>query len=182
MSTTTLTTTGYTIDSAHSAVRFLVRHLMISKVHGQLSGVTGIIHFDAARPEATTAQVTITVSTINTGQEQRDGHLKSADFFDIERFPNITFESKSVIKTDDFEYDVIGDLTMHGVTKQIELKAELTPEVKAPDGSYKIGVSAKGVINREDFGMTYNAVLETGGVMVGKEIQLEIDAELERTV
>ena len=180
MSTETLTKNTYSIDAAHSAVRFQVKHMMISKVHGHINGITGTVRFDPSDPEVGEAEVSIPVENLTTGQDQRDAHLKSADFFDVDRFPNITFETTRIARNADGDYDVFGDLTMHGVTKELKLIAELSPEVKNPQGGYAVGVNAKGVVNREDFGMMYNMALETGGFLVGKEIQLEIDVELGR--
>ena len=181
MSDATLTKTNtYKIDEAHSTVRFSVRHLMISKVHGEISDITGTVSYDPANPEATVADVTIGLASLTTQQDQRDAHLKSADFFNIEQFPNITFKSTKVVSKGDGEFEVTGDLTMHGVTKAITLKTEVSPEVASPFGGFKIGVSATGVVNREDYGMVYNQALEAGGVMVGKEISLQIDTELDR--
>ncbi len=181
MSDATLTKTHtYKIDEYHSTARFSVRHLMISKVHGELHDITGTVSYDPGNPDATVADVSIGVASISTNQDQRDTHLKSADFFDAEQFPTITFRSTKVKSLGDGEFEITGDITMHGVTKPLTLKAEVSPEVKSPMGGYKIGVSATGVINREDFGMVYNQALETGGVLVGKEISLQIDAELDR--
>jgi len=172
--------TTYTIDQAHSAIRFWVRHLMISKVHGQFPDVTGTVTGSAENPELATIDVTVGLAGLSTGQEQRDGHLKSADFFDVEQFPNMTFKSTSIKKTGDETFDVTGDLTLHGVTKSITLKAEVSPEITSPFGGYKVGVTATGVLNRDDFGMTWNQAIEAGGVMVGKEVHFTIDLELDR--
>lgn len=170
----------YTIDQAHSTIRFWVRHLMISKVHGEFPDVTGTVVGSSDSPELAQIDVTVGVASVNTGQEQRDGHLKSADFFDVENFPNMTFKSKSIKSTGEGEFDVVGDLTLHGVTKEITLKAEVSPEVVSPFGGFKVGVSATGVVNREDFGMGWNQLIEAGGVAVGKDIHFTIDLELDR--
>ncbi len=170
----------YKIDEAHSTVRFWVRHLMISKVHGELHDVTGTVEYNAADLAATKIDVVINANSITTKNDQRDGHLKSGDFLDVEKFPTITYKSTSVTKTADNEFDVVGDFTLHGVTKPVTLKAEISDEVPNPYGGFKVGVSAKGEINREDFGVTWNQALETGGIAVGKEIHFEIDLELDR--
>ena len=129
-----------------------------------------------------TAELDITIQTesLSTRQEQRDAHLKGADFLDVEHFPTITFKSKRVVPTREGEADIIGDLTLRGVTREVTLKAEISPEAVSPFGGYKVGASATMVINREDFGITWNMLLETGGITVGKEIHLMIDVELDR--
>ena len=153
--------------------------MMITKVHGQLGGVTGTVTYDPSNIGGTEGDVIIPVQTLSTGQDQRDAHLKSPDFFDVEKFPNITFKTTKVVKNGN-AFDLFGDLAIHGVNKPIMMTAEITPEIKTPEGAYKIGVNAKGTINREEFGMGWNVALEAGGFLVAKEIQLEIDAELER--
>ncbi|CAN5560810.1 YceI family protein [soil metagenome] len=170
----------YIIDTAHSSVRFWVRHLMISKVHGDFGGLTGSVEGSATDPENAKLHVEIDVATVNTGNEGRDGHLKGADFFDVEKFPTMTYDSSKITKTGDGTYDVEGTLTMHGVSKPVLLKAEVSPEVASPFGGFKVGISATGVVNREEFGMTWNQALETGGIMVDKNIHLQIDVELDR--
>jgi len=181
MSTTaTLTQTQiYTIDPAHSTIRFWVRHLMIAKVHGELPVVTGTITADVSQPQTAQVEVSIDTTALTTGNEQRDAHLKSPDFLDVENFPAILFKSKSVQGATE-EMEIIGDLTIKGVTREITLKAEATPEVPSPFGGYKVGVSATALVNREDFGITWNMVLETGGVAVAKDIHIQIDLELDR--
>ncbi len=170
----------YSIDPNHSTVRFWVRHMMISKVHGELSAITGAVKFDAERPELSSVAAEIEAASLATGQGQRDAHLKSQDFLDVEQYPTIRFVSKSASRSGSGELEILGDLTIHGTTREVTLKAEITPEVKSPFGGYKIGVTAVGSIDREDFGIVWNQVLESGGVLVGKEIHLQIDAELDR--
>lgn len=177
------TSTGvytYQIDQAHSTIRFWVRHLMIAKVHGEFPDVTGTVTGGASDPESAQIDVTVNTASLTTGNEQRDGHLKSGDFLDVEAFPTMTFKSTSIKKVGESDFEVTGDLTLHGVTKPIVLKAELTPEVASPFGGFKVGVSATGTVNREEFGMTWNQALEAGGVLVGKEIHFTIDLELDR--
>jgi polyisoprenoid-binding protein YceI len=170
----------YSVDSAHSSIRFWVRHLMISKVHGTITGITGAVTGSADAPHLATFEISIPLSTFSTSNESRDGHVKSADFLDIEKFPTMTYKSKSLTKTGANTYDVLGDLTLHGVTHEVPLKAEASDEIASPFGGFKVGVNATGVVNREDFGVSYNQALETGGVMLGKEIHIEIDLELDR--
>jgi polyisoprenoid-binding protein YceI len=153
---------------------------MISKVHGELSDITGTVEYDAAAPDQTKIDVVINANSLTTKVDQRDGHLKSSDFMDVEKYPTITYKSTSVTKTDGNEFDIVGDFTLHGVTKPVTFKAEVSDEVPSPFGGFKIGVSAKGEINREDFGVSWNQALETGGIAVGKEIHFEIDLELDR--
>ncbi|HVT13127.1 MAG TPA: YceI family protein [Fimbriimonadaceae bacterium] len=177
---TLIKTNTYTADPNHSAIHFWVRHMMVAKVHGQLGEVKGTLAFDPANPTATQIDVTIDAKGLTTRNEQRDGHLKSPDFLDVEQFPTIAFKSTRVSKAGDGEYEIVGDLTIRGVTKEVVFQAEATPETKGHFGGYVIGVSASGVIHREDFGMTWNQALEAGGVLVGKEIHFQIDAEFNR--
>lgn len=170
----------YTIDPNHSTVHFWVRHLMVSKVHGELSDIKGTIAYDAARPQQAQIDVTIDASSLTTRQEQRDAHLKSADFLEVDKFPTISFKSTKVIGAGANEFEIWGDLTIRGVTREVVFKAEITPEARSPFGGYLVGITASGIIDREDFGLTWNQLLETGGVAVGKEVHFQIDAELNR--
>ncbi len=171
----------YQIDTAHTQAQFKVRHLMISNVKGEFHTVTGTVDFDEANPSASSINVTVDVNSISTRDAQRDGHLKSADFFDVAKFPTITFVSKEVVKSGEDSFEVVGDLTIHGVTKTVDLNVEsLTPELKDPFGLYRRGASAKTTILRSDFGIVYNSVLETGGVVIGDEVHITIDTELTR--
>jgi polyisoprenoid-binding protein YceI len=171
----------YQIDPAHSSAQFKVRHLMISNVKGEFDKIIGTVNYDPANPSASTVDATIEVASISTRDEQRDAHLKSPDFFDVEKFPTITFKSRKVTGTGGDSFTVAGDLTIHGVTKEVNLKvAELTEEAKDPWGNMRRGASATTKINRKDFGMHFNMALETGGIMVGEEVDLTIDVELIR--
>jgi polyisoprenoid-binding protein YceI len=171
--------TTYTIDPAHSVADFKVRHLMVSNVRGEFSGVSGTVQFDRENPANTKIEATIDVNTIQTRDAQRDAHLKSADFFDVEKYPSITFVSKKVAKNGVDDYKVTGDLTLHGVTKEVVLDVEdVSPETKDPWGNVKAGASAKTKINRKDFGLVWNVGLETGGVLVGEDVQIHLDLEL----
>jgi polyisoprenoid-binding protein YceI len=171
----------YQIDTAHTHAQFKVRHLMISNVKGEFSKVTGTIEFDDANPSASSVTVSIDVNSINTREPQRDADLKGANFFDAAKFPTITFVSKGVVKSGDDSYEVVGDLTIHGVTQTVDLDVEeLTPEIKDPFGFFRRGASAKTTILRSDFGLKYNAVLETGGVMIGDDVHITIDIEMTR--
>jgi polyisoprenoid-binding protein YceI len=171
----------YDIDATHSSAHFSVRHLMISNVKGEFTKVTGTVTYDPDDPKASKIDAHIDVASIHTRDEQRDGHLKSAEFFDVANFPEITFVSKSVEPDGHDEYLVKGDMTIHGVTKEVALHVEgPTPEVKDPWGNLKAGAAATGKVNRKDFGLTWNAALETGGVMIGEEVKINLEVELTR--
>jgi len=171
----------YDIDSTHSSAHFSVRHLMISNVKGEFTKVSGTVTFDPDDPKASKVEATIDVASLHTRDEQRDGHLKSAEFFDAAKFPEIKFVSKSVEPDGHDEYVVKGELTIHGVTKEVALQVEgPTPPVKDPWGNMKAGAAATTKIDRRDFGLTWNAALETGGVMVGDEIKINLELELTR--
>lgn len=171
--------TVWKIDPAHSAADFKVRHMMIANVKGAIKGITGELTEHATDTSLSSIEATLDVNTINTGEAQRDAHLKSADFLDTEKYPTITFKSTKVEKKGDEEYAVTGDLTLHGVTKPVKLAVEgPTPPQKDPWGNTRIGLAATTKVNRKDFGLTYNAALETGGVLVGEEVHITIELEL----
>ena len=170
----------YEIDPTHSSVHFSVRHMMVSNVRGEFAKVTGTIRFDAGNPTASTVEATIDASSINTRDSQRDAHLKSAEFLDVEKFPTLSFHSKQVEPHQDGGR-VKGDLTVHGVTREITLDVEgPTPEVKDPWGKQRIGASATAKLNRKDFGISWHTALEAGGIMVGDEVKITIDVEAGR--
>jgi polyisoprenoid-binding protein YceI len=171
----------YQIDPAHSGAAFKVRHMMIAHVKGEFTKISGTVNFDDANPSASTIEVTIDVASIHTREEKRDEHLRSADFFDAPKFPNITFRSKSVTAAGKDTYEVAGDLTIHGVTDQVAFVVDgLTPEAKDPWGGFRRGASASVEISRKDFGLTYNAPLEAGGWLIGDEVHITLDVELVR--
>jgi polyisoprenoid-binding protein YceI len=171
----------YQIDNAHSSAQFKVRHMMIANVKGEFDKVSGTVNFDPANPAASSVDATIDVSTISTRDEQRDGHLKSADFLDVEKYPTITFKSKKVTATGGDSFNVVGDLTIRDVTKEVTLNVEeLTGEAKDPWGNMRRGATAKTRVNRKDFGMTFNVALEAGGFLVGEDVDLTIDVEMIR--
>lgn len=168
---------SYTIDGSHSKAHFTVRHMMVSNVRGEFSKMTGKIEYDEKKPEAIQISATIDVNSINTGEPKRDAHLKSPDFFDAARYSEITFRSKSARKTA-HGLAVTGDLTIHGVTKEVVLQVEgPAAEIRDPWGNLRRGATATTKINRKDFGLTWNAALETGGVVVGDEVSITIDVE-----
>jgi polyisoprenoid-binding protein YceI len=171
----------YQIDNAHSSAQFKVRHMMIANVKGEFDKVSGTVNFDPANPTASTVEASIDVSTISTRDEQRDGHLKSADFLDVEKYPTITFKSKKVTAISGDSFNVVGDLTIRDTTKEVTLNVEeLTGEAKDPWGNMRRGATAKTRVNRKDFGMTFNVALEAGGFLVGEDVDLTIDVEMIR--
>ncbi|HZC43122.1 MAG TPA: YceI family protein [Acidobacteriaceae bacterium] len=171
---------SYEIDSTHSSVHFSVRHLMVSNVRGEFTKVSGTVKFDPQNPSASSVDATIDANSISTRDPQRDGHLKSPDFLDTEKFPTITFRSKK-IQAHAGAGTITGDLTIHGVTREITLDVEgPSPEMKDPWGKQRIGASATTKLSRKEFGLTWNAALETGGVMIGDEVKITIDVELVR--
>lgn len=179
MSTASLTSAPavWQIDAAHSSAQFSVRHLMISNVKGEFTKVTGTIVHDPVDPANSKVDVTIDADSINTRDAQRDTHLKSPDFFDTAKFPTITFRSTEIRRSEDGG-KIKGDLTIHGVTREVVLDVEgPTAETKDPWGFTRIAASATTKINRKDFGLTWNAALETGGVLVGDDVKITIDLE-----
>ena len=172
------TTTTWNLDPVHSVAEFKVKHMMISNVKGQFTGITGVLTLDENDIAGSRVEATIDASTINTREAQRDAHLKSADFFDVEQFPTLSFRSKQVKRTGDDELAVTGDLTIHGVTRQVTFQVEgPTAAGKDPWGNTRIGLSATTKINRRDFGLTWNAALETGGILVGEDVTITLDLE-----
>src|SRR5215469_8572736 len=166
------------IDPAHSSAEFKVKHMMIANVKGTIKGITGDLTEHTTDSSLSFIEATIDVSTLNTGEPQRDAHLKSADFLELEKYPTITFKSTKVVHKGDAEYAVTGDLTIHGVTKPVTLAIEgPTPQHKDPWGNTRIGLSATTKINRKDFGLNWNAALETGGILVGEDVQISLDVE-----
>lgn len=166
------------IDYSHSHIYFTARHMMISKVRGRFSKWEGTIAFDEQNPENTTVDVTVDVASIHTRDEQRDGHLRSPDFFNSAEFPQMSFKSKRVVMESDTEGKLYGDLTIRGVTKEIVLDVEYAGQAKSPWGTVSAGFSAKGSLNRKDWNLTWNQALETGGMLVGEKVEIEIELEL----
>lgn len=171
--------TTYKIDPQHSSAQFTVKHMMITNVHGGFSNLQGSVVWDGSNAAQSSVNVVIDASTIQTREADRDKHLRSADFLDVEKFPSITFKSTSVKATGEGELAVAGDLTIHGVTKPVVLKVEgPTGETKDPWGNLRIGASGTTRIKRSDFGLTWNAALETGGLLVGDEIKIALEVSL----
>lgn len=174
----TPTTSTWNIDPAHSAAEFKVKHMMISNVKGKFTGLAGVLNLDEADLTKSSIEASIPINTITTGEDQRDGHLKSADFFDVEKFPAMTFKSSSVTPASGGEFTVTGELDLHGVSKAVTFAVEgLSQPAKDPWGNLRIGLSATAKINRKDFGLTWNSALETGGVLVGEDIAITLDVE-----
>ena len=166
----------FTIDQSHSDVEFQVRHLL-SKVRGRFAQFAGTIEFDADRPEASVVNVTIQSASIDTNEPKRDGHLKSDDFFAVDTFPTLSFVSTAVTSKRDGQYVVEGDLTIRDVTKQVLLPVTFLGAAKDPWGNQKLAFEAEITINRKDFGLNWNAALETGGFLVGDEVKVSLSIQ-----
>ncbi len=167
------------IDPAHSAAHFSVRHLMISNVRGEFTKLTGSALIDPADPTKSSVEVTIQADSINTREPQRDAHLRSADFFDVANYPTLSFRSKRAESAGADNLKLTGDLTIRGVTKEVTFEVEgPTPAIKDPWGNVRAGVTASTKISRKDFGVAFNALTETGGIVVGDEVKITIEAEL----
>ena len=172
------TTTTWNIDPAHTVAEFKVKHMMIANVKGQFSKVSGLLVRDVSDPTNDRVEATIEAASIETRNEQRDEHLKSADFFHAEKFPTLHFKSTGINVVSEGELSVEGDLTIRGVTRKVRFAVEgPTPPAKDPWGNTRIGLSASTKINRKDFGLTWNAALETGGILVGDDVTITLDAQ-----
>jgi polyisoprenoid-binding protein YceI len=169
--------TTYQLDPSHSSASFTIKHLMVAKVRGTFEKINGRLEYDPQSPEKSHIDVDIDTSSITTHEPQRDAHLKSPDFFDVEKFPKIHFESKQIQFTDE-ALKVVGDLTIHGVTKPVVLEMEKpSEEVKDPWGKTRVAVSGQTKIKRKDFDLTWNAALEAGGFLVGEDVNVQLDVE-----
>lgn len=169
---------AWTIDPAHTEVEFSARHLMISNVKGRFDSPTGTMSYDPSRPDSLELDVSIPIGTIDTRNAQRDTHLRSADFFDAERFPAMTFKGKRIEGDISRRFKLVGDLTIRGTTREVTL--DVTAEGGGPDpwGNERLGFSVTGTINRQEFGLRWNQLLEGGGVTVGDEIKIIINTEI----
>ncbi|GAB4439146.1 MAG: YceI family protein [Chloroflexi bacterium OHK40] len=172
----------WVIDASHSSVEFVARHMMISKVRGRFNNFTGTVQFDEQNPANSSVNVQIEAASIETRDEKRDGHLKSPDFLDVANHPYITFVSKRVEVVDDSHGKIIGDLTIRGVTREVVLDAEYNGQALSPWGTTSAGFNASTRINRKDWGLNWNVALETGGVLVGEEVTIEIELEIVKQV
>ncbi|MCC6603490.1 MAG: YceI family protein [Anaerolineae bacterium] len=169
---------SWQIDSSHSHINFTARHMMISKVRGSFESFSGTVNFNEENPVNSTVEIAVDLSSINTRDAQRDGHLKSPDFFDVESHPTMRFVSTRVEQIDENNGRLIGDLTIKGVTHEVALDVEYAGVAKSPWGTQSAGFSATGSLNRKDWGLNWNQALETGGVLVGEKINIEIELEL----
>jgi polyisoprenoid-binding protein YceI len=171
----------WAIDPMHSAAHFSIKHMMISTVRGGFAKVTGTVNYDGKNLSNAKVSAVIDAKTISTGEDKRDEHLRGKDFFETEKFPNITFKSTGIKPKSKDTFTMTGDLTMHGVTKPVALVVEgPSQEIKDKQGNSKVGFSATGTINRKDFGVTYNSVLDGGGVALGEEVPITLDIELSK--
>ncbi len=167
------------LDPSHTSVQFAVSHLMVSTVRGTFNRTSGTVNLDEADSTKSSVEATIDVASIDTREAKRDEHLKGPDFFDIAKFPTITFKSKAISSPGADKFRIVGDVTIHGVTKEIALEASGSPKpFKDPFGKTRLGGAVSGKLNRKDFGMTWNKNLDSGGVVVGDEITITIDVEM----
>lgn len=166
------------IDPAHSVAEFKVRHMMISYVRGEFAGLSGVLKLEETDYTRSTIEASIPVAGIKTVDDKLDAHLKEADFFDVAKFPTITFKSTKILSKGDRDYAVTGDLTIHGVTKSVTLTVnDVSQPAVDPWGNHRIGLSASVKINRKDFGIQWNVALDAGGVLVGDEVAISLDVE-----
>lgn len=172
-----MTPQTWQIDSAHSGIHFSVRHLVIARVRGQFSRWSGALAVPEGDFSRASVAVTIDATSIDTGVADRDTHLKSADFFDVESFPEITFQSSRIEPAGGDRFRLVGALTLHGVTREVALEVESAGQTRDPWGNLRAVFTAKTALDRKDFGLAWNQVLETGGVMVGERVEIEIEVE-----
>ena len=177
------TLTGdYVVDAGHSRLGFVARHAMITKVRGQFNDFDGHAHIDFENPERSSAEVTIRAVSVDTRNEQRDGHLRTNDFFDVPNHPEITFRSTGVRASDEESFTLDGELTIKGVTKPVSMDFEFTGAAKDPFGNTRVGFEGGTTVNRRDWGVEWNAPLETGGVLVSDKVTLEIEVSAVQTL
>ena len=170
--------TTWQIDGAHTSVEFAVKHLMIATVRGRFGKVSGTVTTTGNAPAHAEVAVTIDVASIDTRESQRDAHLRSADFFDAENFPTITYRSKRTVGDVEGNFQLIGDLTIRGITREVQLEVTSEGRTNDPWGNKRAGYSARTTVHRKDFGLTWNQLLEAGGVAVGDEVRISLDLEL----
>lgn len=172
-----MTSSKWTVDAAHSSIDFSVKHMMIATVRGTFHDFEASIEANPADLTTANIQFSVDVASVDTRNNDRDVHLRSGDFFDVEQYPKMTFQSTNIVKKSEGEYNLTGDFTLHGVTRQETFSVTFEGEGKDPWGNEKAGFSAEGKINRSDYGLTYNAALETGGVLVGDQVKIAIQIE-----
>lgn len=177
---TTATRSTWTIDQAHTTVDFEIRHLMISKVRGRFTGVEGAVQLDEENLADSSVEVRIDAASIDTGEKDRDAHLRSPDFFDVERFPALSFRSRSVEPAGDGGFRVLGDLTIRDTTREVILNVEDAGRASDPWGNERAVFRAQTKIDRRDFGLTWNAALESGGVLVGHDVAIVLEVQTVR--
>jgi polyisoprenoid-binding protein YceI len=175
-----MTTNNWNLDTVHSGIDFTVRHMVVSKVRGRFAKFSGSVALDEGDLTRSVVEATIDTSSIDTGTAQRDDHLRSADFFDVERFPEIRFRSTRIEKLGADRYRLTGELTIRDVTRPITLEAEYGGRGKDPWGNERVGFTAKGTLDRKDFGLKWNQVLETGGVLVSDRVEIELEVQAVR--
>ena len=175
---TPATSTTWSVDPAHSHVEFAVKHLMISTVKGRFGDVKGTVTYSESNPSQSKVDIEISTTSVDTRAEQRDAHLRSPDFFDVERFPTMKFTSKRIEGDPNGEFKLIGDLTIRDKTQEVALEAEFQGKTRDPWGSDRMGFSAKGKINRKEFGLSWNQALDAGGWVLGDDIKMSIEVEL----
>lgn len=167
------------IDPAHTTIAFSIRHMMVSNVRGEFTKFSGKVEGDEAHPEATKIEATIDAASIDTRNAKRDEHLRSPEFLDTAKFPTITFKSKKIEKAGEAKWKVTGDLTLHGVTREVVLDVgDVTPPIKDPGGNLRAGAEVRTTINRQDFGIVFNKTLDGGGALVGNDVAITIDVEV----
>lgn len=176
MAGTTWAADTYTIDRSHSSVQFIVRHLVVTKVKGEFNEYTGTILYDDKDITKSSVEVTIKATSIDTKDAKRDDHLRSPDFFDVAKFPEVTFKSKRIEKAGD-GYAAVGDLTMHGVTKEIRIPFTIAGVITDPWGNTRLGLSAETAINRQDYGVSWSKKLDNGGLVAGDDVTIELEIE-----
>ncbi len=172
-----MSTSHWDFDLSHSSINFHVRHLMVSKVHGRFTAWSGTLELDDEDLTRSRVEVSIEAASIDTKEEKRDAHLRSPDFLEVEKFPAITFKSRQITRAGDDEYAVVGDLTIHGVTREVTLEVEGGGRVTDPWGGTRTGFSAKTSISRKEFGLTWNMALEAGGFVVGDKLDINLEIE-----
>jgi polyisoprenoid-binding protein YceI len=177
-----MTTSNWNIDAAHSGVNFSIRHMVVSKVRGRFAKYTGTVTVDDGDLTRSVVEATIDASSIDTGAPQRDAHLRSPDFFDVEKFPELRFRSQRIERLEDARYRVVGELTVRDVTREVSLDVEYGGRAKDPWGNERIGFVAKAALDRKDFGLGWNQVLEAGGVLVGDRVEIELEVQAVKAV
>lgn len=173
---------AWEIDPIHSQATFSVKHMMVATVRGHFNVLRGKLEIDEQHPENSSVEAEVDATSIDTRDERRDGHLRSPDFFDVEKYPTITFKSTNIESTGGDDYHVKGNLTIHGITKEVTFKAEYSGQLKDLYGLQRAGLSAKAKINRKDFGLNWNQALEAGGWLVSDEVTIEIDLSVVQKV